>query len=389
MELKNPSLSRFYFDHATYTPYFHSVKNCLIEKLDEPFIENRPLYASDAQLEKELLSAYKTLRSFFSSKEKDAILFASSYHEAIKTVYATHLEKIIKETGKNHIFYLAFERQEMLIALKDLEKQGCIIEEIPLLPSGLLDIEELKNKINPKTSLITLSWAHPQTGVIQPLEELYDLVIKEQIHLHLDATSVLGKIFFRFEDTACHYLTMNPVEMGGPYPLGVIVMKYQHQLKDLHNKIFTDSNSKSFAKLFAFTHLCYEIMQMTDEFFFEMPLVKEAFEKGITQKIKGAKILFSTKERLQSHSVIYFPNVHQEMMLYFLSQKNIFASIGFSSDFSLFNTLLKMGVDPIEAKSALSFSFSCKTLEADVLEAIEEIAKTYQDLMKFSAAKVR
>ncbi len=371
MEIKAINLSRYYFDHATSTPMFKSVKAVLVDKMDIPFAEERPLYASDLDLEKEIEMALKTIRSFFSYDEKDLVLFSPSYQEAVHFCFQEHLDKVVKKTGKNQIFYLPFEKNEMIHPIKDLEQLGCITEKIPLNKQGQIDFEALKEKITPKTSMISLSWAHPNLGIIQPLEELYQICQEFGIKLHLDVTQIVGKIYFRMQDLPIDYLTMNPGAIGGPSPFGVTVLKYHPDYKPMIGHIFT--RSKDYSKLMAFSILCYEIMQLSEEFFFNLPVVKDTFEKNLLKCVPEAKILFLNQERLQSHSVVVFPRVHHEMFQYLLQHQKIFARI-----MDLENILEMIQIDPKESASAIVFSFGLNSSENDVLEACDLIASSYE-----------
>jgi len=380
MDLKTLNLKPYFFDHATCTPIFQSVKNVLIENIEIPFVENRPLYAADEKLQKETLAAIKTIRSFFSVEEKDFLRFTPSYGLAIEEIYCLHLEKVVKATGKNHIFYLEFDRKEIIFGLKELEKNGCIIEKIPLTKDGQIDFESFQKRINPKTSLITLSLVDPLAGVIQPVEELYEICQKKGIDLHLDVTEVMGKIYFRAYDLPVTYLSYDCGKMGGPNHFGVTVIRYQPALKEFSDQIFV--GPKEYAKLLAFGVFCYEMMQLTEEFFFDLPQIKEEFESLLLEKIPEARILFSSIERVQSHSLVYFPKVHQEMMLYFLVKKEVYGGIGEKFHDWLQQKLLKMGVTLEIAQSTICFSFSFKTKRQSIVEACSLIQEAYSEAVK-------
>lgn len=381
MDLKTVILSQTYFDHASFTPMFQSVKNVLIEKMDMPFQEERPLYASDVFLAKEVEMALKTIKLFFSADEKDFVLISPSIKDSLQTIYQLHLEKVVKETGKSHILYLDFDIEEIVLGLKSLEKSGCTLEKIPVNKSGQIDIVELKKKINPKTSLITLSWADPLIGVLQPLEEIYQICQEKGIDLHLDTTQVMGKVYLRTQDLPITYMTYNPGKVGGPNLLGVSLIKYQPILKNLGTQIFT--SGKDFGKLLAFSMFCYEMTQLTDEFFFDMPDMKEEFENLLQEKIPGIEIVFSNVERLQSHTVVYFPGVHQEMLFFLLKEKGIYTSIGSTGDYSLFSKLMKFNQKNIKAQSCLVFSFSFKTNKSSLIHSVEAIKNSYEHALKF------
>lgn len=385
MDLKKISLSPTYFDNATYMPMFQSVKSTLFEKMDIPFSCERPLYAKDEELKKEVESALLTIRAFFSLEEKDLILASSSHRQSIEFVYHLHLENVIKQTGKNHIFYLSFDRIELLEELKKLEEKGCILEEIPIDQNGQIDLEKLKNRITPRTSLISLSYADQSTGVVQNIYELQDLCQSLGVSLHLDLSSIMGKIYFSSQATKVSYMTYSGHRQGGVDGLALVLIPYQYSYRHLADRLFL--KEKEYGKLLATSVFFYECMQMTDEFFFDMPTFKETFEASILEAIDGVKILFSNIERLQSHSIIYFPHVHAELFLFILKEKNVFASIGKTGENTLSHQLQKMHIPLIEAKSALCFSFSHKTKKEGIQEGVQLIKESYEKVLKLNRKK--
>ena len=368
-------LSRFYFDHATYTPLLQAVKASLTAQIERPFEHDCPSYALPPKDSKEVLNAFLSIRSFLGCDDSDAFIFSSSYRQTVKKVFDHHFSTVVRVTGKNHILFLPTERQEVLEGIDLMRQAGCRADPIQLKSCGRIDIDWLSQAISCKTSLLVLSWVEPTTGLIQPLEELIQLVSDQQVHVMLDISSAIGKLFFRVKDTPFTTIVIDSANIGGPQCLSLAVVKNARQSTE---KI-PAPDGVELSKIVALGCAFDAIDSMSDAFYFDLPLVKTAFIEQIARLIPEAEILFADREQLQSHAVILFPRIHQELMLFYLSCQQIYASIGKGSPDRLKKILTHFGVDSARAMTAVSFSFHPLTTVQAVNEAAEILAKIYRE----------
>ena len=80
----------------------------------------------------------------------------------------------------NHIITQATEHKAVLDACKRLEKSGCEVTYLPVAKDGLIDLDDLRRAITPKTILISIMYANNEIGVIQPIAEI-GKIAKENI----------------------------------------------------------------------------------------------------------------------------------------------------------------------------------------------------------------
>jgi cysteine sulfinate desulfinase/cysteine desulfurase-like protein len=109
----------------------------------------------------------------------------------------------------------------------------------------------------------------------------------------------------------------------------------------------------------------------------EIASLRYYFEKSLTEKISCAQVFFQDVERLPHISVIAFPYIEAEYMLYLLKEEKLYASMG-GGDYELLSETLKnCGIEPCLANSAVSFAFSCKTTREEIEIAVSRIVKCY------------
>ena len=76
----------------------------------------------------------------------------------------------------NHIITTPLEHSSIIGPLNYLSKEGFVIDIVNLTNDGRIDIEHLKTLINDDTLLVTICAVDSEIGIIQNIEEIYDIV---------------------------------------------------------------------------------------------------------------------------------------------------------------------------------------------------------------------
>lgn len=272
------------------------------------------------------------------------LLGASDHHltltagreEAHFQVLHEYYVDVIRQTGRTHIITLESEQRSIVEGVKRLEKfevQG------KFLPEEQLTAQALQEVIRPRSSLLSISWAHPQTGVIQPIHDLIAICKEYEIKVHLDVSAAVSKLFFQLDDLDVDYLTIDGGLLQLPIQMGAIFSKeklfgmrpYPHP----YYAAFADGLKKAFDLMDTYA---MEVARLRD-------LLEEKLEEG------GARILYQDLERLPNTTVVELPGIHGEKGLEILKKQGIFAS--------------KFPKNP----SAICFALSDQTTQADIERA--------------------
>ncbi len=284
---------------------------------------------------------------------------------------------LVKKSGKNHFLSTQIEENSLLQGLKNLEKFACTTRYLPLNTFGQVSKDALEASIGPKTSFLSLSWANPLTGVIQPVQELAEVCKEKGIVFHVDASYVIGKLYFRFQDTSINYLSFKGSSFHAPKGSGALFIKGKAPLvapkNDTNLPLLATFSESLLESMNQFEHLCTETARLRD-----------LFEKLIKDAISEVEVLFTKAERLPNTSVIAFPGIISEALLYMLNKKGVYATNGGVFSPPLSYILKSLRFDSLIADSALSFSLSYETTEADVIEAAKIIIATAKKLRMYS-----
>ncbi len=101
---------------------------------------------------------------------------------------------------------------------------------IKVTPSGLVDLDHLRQRLSEGApALVSVMLANNETGAIQPVAEIADIVHAAGGLLHVDAIQALGKIPFDINSTKADLITLSAHKIGGPQGVGALVMAEEVQ----------------------------------------------------------------------------------------------------------------------------------------------------------------
>jgi cysteine desulfurase len=213
---------RIYLDHNATTPLRDEVVAVMTRVLREVSGNPSSVHAEGARARAEVESA----------REAVAALVGAAPAEVVFTAGATESNNLAIRglaraggAGPGHLVTSTVEHPSVEEPLAALEREGWRVTRVPVDGDGLLDPEAVARAIEPATALVSILWANNETGVVQPIERIAQLVKARGARLHVDATQALGKIPVRLDAVPADLLSASAHKFNGPKGVGFLVVR--------------------------------------------------------------------------------------------------------------------------------------------------------------------
>jgi len=332
--------------------------------------------------------SYQQIYKLLGASEEDDFVFTSSGAEAVNQVIASAYLDVTVPTGKNQYITSNIDEAPALMAISRLEQMGCVGKIVHPDNEGKVTAEKIADAITPRTALVSLSWANGLTGVLHPVGEIASLCQERGILFHLDATHVLGKVFYEMEDVGADFITFNGDNLHAPKGTGGLYIK-----KGITCSPFIlggieqggyRAGSYNIPGLIALGHASQEALEARDHLCTEVARLRDHLESEVLEAIPSAVPCFQNQERLPHCTTIAFPKVTNEALLYALNRRGVYASIGGGGFQQIGLILQSCGFEEKIAQSAVSFSLSRETSPEEIDSAIEIIVNEANRLGRLS-----
>ncbi|MBM3191173.1 MAG: aminotransferase class V-fold PLP-dependent enzyme [Chlamydiae bacterium] len=290
----------------------------------------------------------------------------------VQEMLEAHAFQEMFPSGRQQVLTLSTEGSWVDRGMSKWQALGVRHGSIALDRRGQLTAEVLLQHLTPRTSLVSLSWAHPTIATIHPIEEIARICDERGIFCHVDISALIGKMYWDIKSTKIDYVTFEARNFQGFDGVGGIVFQNKAQ------KPSWLLEQKSPWALQAMVKALEAAEERVDTVHLEGARLKNLLEKLLTQAIPCARVLFQEVERLPHVAVVAFPYVEAEYMLYLLAQEKLYLSMG-GGEHKLLSQVLKTAqVDAALAACSIVFALSCDTTEEEVREAVSRVVKVYE-----------
>ncbi len=145
------------------------------------------------------------------NKKEDELIFTSGATEANNLALKGYALQY-QNRGK-HIIVSSIEHPSILETAKQLEEYfGFEVTYLPVNTEGKVEVETLKNSLRKDTILVSVMAVNNETGVIQPIEEIGEL-LKDypKVAFHSDAAQAIGKVDIDYSNVDMITLTAHKI----------------------------------------------------------------------------------------------------------------------------------------------------------------------------------
>lgn len=260
---------------------------------------------------------------------------------------------------------------------------GCHVTTITADSTGYVCADAVAQALTPDTKLVCLQAANNETGVIQPIREVYALCKSRGIHLHVDAVQAFGHI--PVSAAVCDSMSISAHKLYGPRGIGALYIRSGASLPPLLYGGGQESGMRAGTE--NTPAICgFDIAAQLAE---EDMLLRMNRERellgGFVARLKSAvpdiALLGEVRERLPGVAAIRLPGVSAEAVIAALDLRGILISGGAacaSRSAQPSHVYTAMGLSPKEAGCVIRVSIGRHTTQQELAYAADEIIALIQ-----------
>lgn len=380
--------SGIYLDNQSAT----KPSTALVKKILPFFTEKWGSYCSPHQKGQELFpdveDAYRSIYKSFGASDQDEFIVTSCGAEAVNQVFFSAYHEVSLSTGKNQFITSNIDEAPALMAVSRLEQMSCVGKMAYADNHGRITAKAIADKMNPRTALVSVSWANGLTGVVNPIAEIAELCRERGALLHLEASHVIGKLYFDPDELGAQFISFDGDTFHAPKGTGLLWVKHGIRCAPFILGGIEQNGKRAGALnvpgLVGLAAALKETEETRDLLCTEGARLRDKLESGILKEYPEAVVFYRDVERLPTVTAIGFPGISNEALLYALNRKGVYASIGGGSFQQISLVLMGGGISQQLANTAISFSLSRDTTEEEIDRAIAIIGECAKQLLKMS-----
>lgn len=317
-----------YLDHAAATPVSERTLKAM-----EPYFLHDFFNPSAAYL-----PAKRTAAAYEEAKSSIAHAIGAKSTELVITAGATEANNLAftaarSNQAKNQILYLETEHDSVRQVATSYGGTPIKVNK-----NGLIDLDDLKQKITDDTRLISIALVNNELGTIQPFSEIKNIIrdinlsrlkrgIKEKLLLHSDASQALNLLDINVARLGVDLMTINSAKVYGPKGVGALYVAHDVKLQPLTvgggQERGLRSGTENVPGVIGFA----KALETAKKQMVSSRKKYAKWKKILLEELQGYELI-NKKHTLDNFIVVCYNNIDAERLIFHLEEAEVYVSTG-------------------------------------------------------------
>jgi cysteine desulfurase len=264
------------------------------------------------------------------------------------------------------------------------------VGNIPVTGAGIVDLDALKAALRAGPALVSVMLANNETGILQPIREVADIVHEAGSLLHVDAVQAPGRIECNINDLSADLLTISAHKIGGPKGAGALVRREGLHLAEPlirggGQERGLRAGTEDVAAIAGFGAAAATAGAGREAEAASMRRLRDRLEAGLRAATPDVIIFGADHARLPNTTLFTHPGLSAETAIIAFDLEGVAVSSGSacsSGKVQPSQVLSAMGVEPGLARGAIRVSSGPATTEKNIDHCLNAWIKLQESLLK-------
>jgi len=297
------------------------------------------------------------------------VTFTSGATEANVLALTPAIEIGGRREPRDRLFISAIEHPSVLSGGRFDAGQ---VEVLPVTSGGVLDLDALCVALSrSKRPLVSVMLANNESGVVQPIAEVADIVHAAGGVLHVDAVQGPGRIACDIGALGADLMSISSHKLGGPQGAGALIRRGDVHVADPlirggGQERGLRAGTENVAAIAGFAAAASAAQHSNTQ---RLAALRDRFEAGLKSSTPQVVIFGENVPRLSNTSLFTVPGLKAETAIIAFDLNGVAVSSGSacsSGKVQASHVLAAMGVEPALARGAVRVSLGWSSTEAEI-----------------------
>ena len=386
--------SEIYVDNAATTSTSEEVVESMLPYFNKNYGNPSSLY-SLAQVSRDAVDNSREIISKILNCKPSEIVFNSGGTES-DNLAIIGVAKALESTGK-HLITSKIEHHAVMHAMEELESYGFDVNYLNVDKDGFVDLDQLEKSITNETTLISIMYANNETGSIQEIKNISNIIKKKSeefnrdIYFHTDAVQAAGKLSLDVEELGVDLMTISGHKFYGPKGTGLLYIKKGVPISPIivggGQERQRRSGTENVPGIVGLAKALDIAENNKNKFNKHCNELTSYLRKRLSNIKHEHLVVTSEKNTLSNILNVCFKNFEGEPILIGLDMAGICASSGSacsSASLEPSHVLIAQGIDPKLAVSSIRFSFSNDNTLEDIIYIADNLERVLSELSVYA-----
>jgi cysteine desulfurase len=381
-------MRRVYLDNNSTTAIDPRVAEALGPYLTQVYGNPSNVHSFGRECAEGMIEAREQVAAFLGS-EPDEILFTGGGTEsdnwAVKGTASA-----LKDKGR-HVVTSPIEHSAVLGSCQFLEAEGCKVTKLHVDRHGLVDPDEVRKAITPKTVLVTVMLANNEIGAIEPVKEIAGICREAGVLSHTDAVAAAGKIEVDVKDLGVDLLTISGHKLHAPKGIGVLYVREGTPIAPLihggHQEKGLRAGTENVLGIIGMGKACELLAGEWRDDAKRMGRLRDRLEKAIIARVPEIIVNGYPENRVPNVCHVNVGYVEGESLILSLDLEGVAVASGSAcstGESGVSATIEAIGVPPLFRNAPVRFSLGKETTEQDIDYTVDAFVRVVERMRSIS-----